>query len=252
MSETGFFDILLIAWFILALVMFVVLFFIAAPYGRHNRRGWGPSIGNKMGWIIMEAPSPIIFTLLFIIGDNAISVTAVIFLTMWLVHYVHRSFIYPFSLSSTNRMPLFIIGSGIGFNLVNAYLNGRWLFTFSGGYDNRWLTDPRFILGVVLFAGGYFINRRADSSLRRLRRPGESGYGICNQGLYRWVSCPNYLGEIVIWAGWAVATWSLAGLAFALWTLANLAPRAWAHHLWYRQQFPDYPQERKALVPGLW
>jgi protein-S-isoprenylcysteine O-methyltransferase Ste14 len=70
--------------------------------------------------------------------------------------------------------------------------------------------------------------------------------------MYRWISCPNYFGEIVEWIGWAIATWSLAGLAFALWTAANLAPRARSHHQWYRESFADYPQERKALVPRLW
>jgi len=85
-----------------------------------------------------------------------------------------------------------------------------------------------------------------------LRRPQESGYKIPYGGLFRWVSCPNYLGEIVIWTGWAVTTWSLPGLAFALWTATNLIPRARANHRWYRNYFPDYPASRKALLPGLW
>ena len=63
------------------------------------------------------------------------------------------------------------------------------------------------------------------------------------------MSCPNYLGEILEWTGWAIASWSLAGAAFAVYTAANLAPRAFAHHAWYRQQFQDYPARRKALVP---
>jgi protein-S-isoprenylcysteine O-methyltransferase Ste14 len=65
------------------------------------------------------------------------------------------------------------------------------------------------------------------------------------------VTCPNYLGEILEWLGFALATWSLAGLAFALYTAANLAPRAFANHRWCREQFPDYPKNRKALFPFL-
>ncbi|MDH5284165.1 MAG: 3-oxo-5-alpha-steroid 4-dehydrogenase, partial [Gemmatimonadota bacterium] len=34
-------------------------------------------------------------------------------------------------------------------------------------------------------------------------------------------------------------------------TVANLAPRAWSHHRWYLEKFPDYPPDRKALIPHL-
>ena len=115
-----------------------------------------------------------------------------------------------------------------------------------------WLLDPRFILGVILFVVGYVINRWADNTLRELRQPGESGYKIPYGGLYRYISCPNYFGEILEWFGWAIATWSLPGLAFAVWTFANLTPRAWSHHKWYHAEFSEYPLKRKALIPGVW
>jgi len=149
-------------------------------------------------------------------------------------------------------MPIFIVGMGLFFNAVNAYLNGRYIFTFSGGYSNEWLTDARFICGLLLFIIGFVINRQADYMLRNLRTPNEADYKVAYGGMYRFISCPNYLGEILIWVGWTVATWSLSGLSFALWTIANLAPRARAHHHWYQEHFPEYPPQRKALVPLLW
>ena len=78
-----------------------------------------------------------------------------------------------------------------------------------------------------------------------------AGYKIPQGGMYRWITSPNYFGEIVEWVGWAIMTWSLPGLAFALYTTANLAPRAISNHRWYRRTFPDYPRERRALVPFL-
>jgi protein-S-isoprenylcysteine O-methyltransferase Ste14 len=253
MSELDFFNGLITGWFILAVVVFILLLFFAAPYGRYNRGGWGPSISDKAGWVIMEAVSPTVFALCFILGDNAVSVTGLAFLAMWLFHYIYRAFIYPLRMQSYGRtMPLAIVAMAMLFNSVNGYLNGRYIYTFADKYTNEWLLDPRFIAGVALFAAGVVINRRSDNILRNLRRPGETGYHIPRGELYKWVSCPNYLGEVVIWAGWALATWSLAGLAFAVWTAANLAPRARQHHCWYRQNFPDYPAERKALLPGLW
>jgi 3-oxo-5-alpha-steroid 4-dehydrogenase 1 len=252
MSETTVFNGLLIGWFVMAAVTFILLFFIIAPYGRHSRRGWGYSVGNRLGWVLMEAPAPVFFAVLFILGGD-ITVMSVVFLVLWETHYCHRAFIYPFSLrGQEKRMPLLVVIFGFIFNLMNGYLNGRYIFTFSGGYTTEWLTDPRFIIGVVLFVLGYIINRQSDQILKGLRQPGESGYQVASHGLFRWISSPNYFGELIIWFGWALATWSLAGLAFAVWTMANLVPRARAHHAWYQASFPDYPDGRKALVPGLW
>ena len=61
MNEKLFFDALVVAWFVLALATFSALFFVTAPYGRHVRRGWGPSIKNKVGWVVMEAPAALVF-----------------------------------------------------------------------------------------------------------------------------------------------------------------------------------------------
>ena len=40
--------------------------------------------------------------------------------------------------------------------------------------------------------------------------------------MHKYISAPNYFGEIVEWIGWAILTWSISGLVFALWTIANL------------------------------
>jgi protein-S-isoprenylcysteine O-methyltransferase Ste14 len=247
------FTVLLPLSFTLACVTIVLLSFFTAPYGRHSRANFGSVISNRLGWLFMEAPAAIVFLVLFWVGSVPRSVTLVVFLLMWEAHYIHRSFIYPFRIADGSKvMPVLIVGLGLIFNTGNAYLNGRDLFELSGGYSPSWLLDPRFLIGAVLFIIGYVINRWADRQLRLLRAPGYMDYRIPRGGLYRWISCPNYLGEIIEWTGWAVATWSLPGLAFAVWTFANLAPCARAHHRWYRVNFVEYPPERKALLPGLW
>lgn len=252
MNEQSLFNILIICWFSLAAVVFLALFFVDAPYGRHFRSGWGILINNKLGWVIMEAPAPLVFMICFIFGSNDVTVAALIFLILWEGHYLHRAFIYPLGLrSKARKMPLAIVIFGLIFNIVNGYLNGNYIYSLSGGYSNEWLSDPRFIMGVLLFTMGFIINRHADQILRDISKEGY-GYRIPYGGLYHWISSPNYFGEIVIWIGWAIATWSLAGLAFATWTIANLVPRAQSHHAWYRRNFPEYPSDRKALLPKLW
>ena len=252
MNERSLFDTLLFCWLALAIFIMPLLFFVTAPYGRYIRNNWGATINNKHGWILMEAPAPIIFVVLFVIGTYNSTITALVLLGLWEVHYIHRAFIYPFSLRGPNKqMPIAIVCMAFFFNVINSYLNSRYIFQLSGGYPDEWLNNPRFIIGLTLFFTGFFINRDADNTLSQLRSS-NFGYKIPNGGLYRWISCPNYFGEIIQWIGWAIATWSLPGLSFALWTIVNLTPRARAHHTWYQKHFPDYPPARKALLPGTW
>ncbi|MCC6794094.1 MAG: DUF1295 domain-containing protein [Candidatus Hydrogenedentes bacterium] len=252
MTEKDLYDYLLIAGFVSAGVVFISLFFVVAPYGRHTRAGWGPTLPNRLGWIIMETPA--VFSILyFCLTAKSGSLGIVwIFLALWQTHYVYRTYIFPFLLQSRGkRMPLMIPLSAIVFNVFNGYLNGRHLAWAAETYSAEWLRDPRFIVGAALFLAGFAINIYSDQVLIRLRQKNDTGYSIPQGGLYRWISCPNYFGELIEWCGWAILTWSVAGLVFAVWTAANLAPRAISNHRWYREQFPDYPASRKALVPFL-
>jgi 3-oxo-5-alpha-steroid 4-dehydrogenase 1 len=234
--------------FVLALVTFVALRFITAPYGRHGRAGWGPTVPARLGWLVMELPAPVLFAVLFAMGDNAGKLVPLLLLTMWQSHYLYRALVYSWLMRPGRRMPVVLMLMAIGFNTLNAFINARWVSQI-GDYPTNWLADPRFLVGLVLFVTGLAVNINSDRTLRLLRAPGETGYRIPNGGAYRWVSCPNYLGEIVEWTGWALATWSPAGLAFAAYTAANLAPRAIDNHRWYRETFADYPTQRRALIP---
>ena len=236
-----------------AAAVFVVLLFVKAPYGRHLRPGWGPLMPNALGWAVMETPAALVFAACFAVGTAPRGLPLVLFLAFWELHYVHRALVYPLTLrGGGKKIPIAVVLMAIGFNFGNAYANGYYLFSLSGGYPQGWLGDPRFVGGTALFLAGYALNRWGDLRLRELRRPGETGYRIPYGGLFHWVSCPNYLGEIIEWSGWALATWSLPGLAFAVWTFANLAPRARSHHAWYQANFAEYPRDRKALIPGVW
>ena len=185
-----------------------------------------------------------------LLGNRHANLPALVALALWLGHYLYRTFVFAFLLPSTSRpMPLVVLGSGAFFNVVNAYLNGRWLFTLSPVRPAAWLWSVPFLIGVCLFAAGFLTHVLADRELRRLRRQSGGAYVVPKGSLFRLVSCPNYLGEMIEWTGWAIATLSWPGLVFALWTAANLVPRALKHHAWYRATFADYPRARKAIIP---
>lgn len=250
MSEADFYTVLLWSWVGVAALSFVFLLFVTAPYGRHVRAGWGPTVPSTPGWVLMEIPAVLVFGAFALLGGRLQEPATLALSALWMLHYVNRSLVFPFRRRGGQRpMPLSIALSGLFFNLVNGYLQGRWLHTLGPVRDAAWMADWRFWVGVEVFLVGFALNLHADAVLRNLRKPGETGYAIPKGGLYRFVSCPNYLGEMLEWFGWALATWSLGGLVFAVWTVANLAPRAFANHRWYREKFPEYPKERRALVP---
>jgi 3-oxo-5-alpha-steroid 4-dehydrogenase 1 len=232
-------------------LIFPILLIINAPYGRHSNARWGPTVPAQLGWILMELPAPVFFALGCMSGPNALMPIPLFFFVLFMGHYVHRSVIYPLLMRNPgSRSAAFIVFAALAFNSMNGMLCGL-AVGHIGDYGASWARDPRFIFGTLLFVAGAAINLHSDAVLRGLRKPGETGYRIPHGGFYRWVSCPNYLGEIVEWFGFAIATWSPAGLAFALMTVANLMPRARSNHLWYRETFADYPEDRRALIPRL-
>jgi protein-S-isoprenylcysteine O-methyltransferase Ste14 len=242
---------LVAAVFVLAAPTLIALLFVNAPYGRYVREGWGPTVPARFGWVVMESPAVLLFIAIYAQGRHAQDLAPMVLLGLWQLHYINRTFVYPLRIrASAQRMPVLVALLAIAFNCLNAYINARWISHF-GAYPASWLSGTAFTAGTVLFLGGWLINQHADRVLIGLRKPGETGYGIPEGGLYRWVSSPNYLGEILTWVGWAVASWSVAGLAFAVFTVANLLPRALANHRWYRQNFADYPPSRRALIPYL-
>jgi hypothetical protein len=239
-------------WAILGLAVFILLLFVKAPYGRHSRKDWGPNIPNRLGWLLMEFVSLLVFVLCFLFGPNKIQPITWIFFALYTSHYVNRSLIWPWRIRTSGKsMPLVIALMALCFNLINGFLNGYYFSAFAREYTLEWLTDACFITGAILYGGGSFLNWWSDQILLRLRKGGKKGYFIPQGGLFRWVSCPNFMGEILQWTGFAVMTWSPAALVFALWTFYNLIPRALSHHKWYRETFEDYPSERKAIIPFL-
>jgi 3-oxo-5-alpha-steroid 4-dehydrogenase 1 len=239
-----------LVWVVIAVAVAVYLFVKPAPYGRHHRGGFGPTIGARLAWVIMEAPSPLGMLFFFLTGNRPDNRVAQVFLGLWLLHYGYRAFVYPWLLSPSSRpMPILVALSGAFFNLVNAYLNGRWIFGLGPVRPSDWLVSPAFLVGVLMFVTGLLIHVFADRELRHIRRTSGGQRGVPRGRLFSSISCPNYAGEILEWAGYAVATWSPGALVFLLWTMANLVPRAFHHHRWYRESFPDYPRNRRAVFP---
>lgn len=254
--------IILTSMAVMAIIVFVALFYFKAGYGYLSTSKWGPKISNKAAWVIMEAPA-FIFLLYQTISFAASGVetgnsTTVLYIMagLFLLHYFQRSFIFPFLMRGKSKMPIAIMLMGMTFNTLNAYLIGGWLYgqAPAGMYGTHWLWSPQFIIGAVVFFTGMAINLHSDHIIRNLRKPGDTKHYIPRKGLYKYVTSANYFGEFTEWVGYAILTWSPAGLLFAAWTFANLAPRAKSLTAKYEEEFgEEYKSlKKKHIIPFIW
>lgn len=224
-----------------AIVVFIVLNFVEAGYGKMISKKWGPAISNKLAWILMECPVFIVLFYFWFNSERRFEIAPLLFFIFFEIHYFQRSFIFPFLLKGKSKMPLSIMLMGMIFNTINGYMQGEWIFYLAPDdlYTSAWLTTPQFIIGTIIFFAGMAINLNSDSVIRHLRKPGDTNHYLPKKGFYKYVTSANYFGEIVEWAGFAILTWSLSGLVFLIWTMANLVPRANSIYKKYKVEFKD-------------
>jgi len=222
-----------------------------APYGRYSSSNWGFLLNGKLAWVIQEIPALLIplYCMFAEVGDKMKNLPNLVLITMYCVHYFQRACIFPLLIKGGKPTPFVPFFLALFFCIYNGYMQGRFLSHFAS-YPEDWLTQPRTIAGLALFAFGMLINIHSDHILRNLRKPGETGYKIPKGGAFNFVSGANFFGECLEWSGFAVACWSLPATAFAIFTIFNIGPRALQHHQWYLSKFKEeYPKNRKALIP---
>ena len=240
------FRFLILCWIALGLITFLYLIYskTRAPYGRHVKKKPGVRIDNSFGWFIMELPALIIMPILSLQNTDNPLVILIVFI--WFLHYFNRSIIFPLRINTKKkRIPILIVLSAFTFNTINGLFNG---YHVQINVSETNIFEYNIILGVLIFFIGMIINVTSDNKLISLRKD-KVGYKIPSGKLFNFVSCPNYLGEIIEWFGFFIIVPSIASLSFFLWTSFNLIPRALNHHEWYNEKFKNYPKNRKAVIP---
>lgn len=239
---------------LMGLGVFVTLYFVDAGYGKFRSNRWGLSINNRLGWFLMEAPALLAVGL----GCRGFSPNWLqfLFLSLYAIHYIYRSFIFPLLLKGNSRMPLSIIAMGAVFNSVNGALLCAGILRFpQEGYASPevYLTHWHFWLGLAVFFVGMYTHMKADHTIRNLRRPGDTRHYLPTGGLFDYVTSANYLGELMEWTGFAIMLCNPAAWMFVWWTAANLIPRAHAINRKYRQEFGNARVgTRKRIIPYIY
>ena len=250
------YNLILIVMTIIAVFVFVALYFVKAGYGRFYTQKWGLCVNNRLGWVLMESPVFILMAIFCLASDRYASWPHLLPFLFFELHYFQRSFIFPCLIRGKGKMPISVIIMGLIFNSMNAVMQGGWVFIVSPDdyYTASWFTTPQFIIGTIIFFFGMFVNIQSDYIIRHLRKPGDTKHYFPKKGMFRYVTSANYFGELLEWIGFAVLTWSWAGVVFAIWTFANLAPRAKSIRDSYKEQFPEEFVGRniKCIIPFIY
>lgn len=128
------FRLIVTLWILLAIILFPLLIKVKAPYGRHSKISLGPMLDNRTGWILMELPALLLFSVLYLSGDIPFTDVRWVFFGLWILHYLNRVFVFPLrTRTKGKKMPVLVMIPGMIFNLVNAFLNGYWLGYMTGG-----------------------------------------------------------------------------------------------------------------------
>jgi len=147
-------------------------------------------------------------------------------------------------------MPLYTMLAALVWSCVNSYIQGRYFSYLGPVYPSFYCLSPTFLLGVMIYFFGMFMNIHSDKILTSLRKPNETEYKIPHGGAFKYLSAPNLVGEVIEFLGYVIASnGALPAVTFWCFTSSSLLPKAVQHHFWYHKTFKDYPKNRKALIP---
>ena len=219
-------------------------------------------LGPQIGWdtvFYIEYAGPIIVTLalLFfrkgIYGRNpALTLNQKLGVFMVLVHYIKReletAFVHRFS---SETMPLINVFKNsfhyyglFGFLTMYFYLHPDYT-------PPSWASPAIFYTATALFLIFEFLNLQTHLVLKNLRTPGSTERKIPYGWGFGLVSCANYFWESMAWIVFCVQAQVLGGYVYLAASVYQMAAWAIKKHKRYKEEFPNYPRNRKAMFPFL-
>ncbi|XP_049808717.1 polyprenol reductase isoform X3 [Schistocerca nitens] len=111
------------------------------------------------------------------------------------------------------------------------------------------------VIGVTMFLWACYNQYRSAIILANLRK-NKNGQVVTTKhsipygGWFELVSSPHFLAEILMYMAISIIlraanTWHVV----FLWVLSNQVESGLLSHWWYKATFPNYPKERKAVIP---
>jgi len=217
-------------------------------------------LGPQIGWdtvFYIEYAGPIVMTLAllmfrkFIYGkDPELTLNQKLGVFMVIVHYAKReletAFVHRFS---SETMPFTNVFKNsfhyyglFGFLTMYFYLHPDYT-------PPAWASPNLYYAATAFFLVFEFLNLKTHLVLKNLRRPGTTERKIPYGWGFNMVSSANYLWESCAWITFCVQAQVFGGYVFLLASVYQMTEWALKKHKRYKQEFPNYPKNRKAIFP---
>ncbi|XP_055706584.1 polyprenol reductase-like [Phlebotomus papatasi] len=181
-----------------------------------------------------------------------ICIFAQCFRRFWETH-----FLQTFSRSSCMHIIHYFISYLHYFGVPLATLNNAQGFVTTTGNTlvSREQFTWRIIIPTAVFAFAWWHQFRSNVILARLRRDSKGNvvtekHSIPRGGFFEVVSSPHMMFECLIYLSLILMLpGNTLWLLICLWVVSNQCQVAHWTHEWYKENFPEYPKERKAIIP---
>lgn len=78
-------------------------------------------------------------------------------------------------------------------------------------------------------------------------------YKLPQGDLFEYVTCPHLFTEKLMYLCLTIILWGNNTFLFVLtWVVANQVETAIMSHWWYKEKFPNFPKNRRILIPFIY
>ena len=214
----------------------------------------GPQISWRMVFFL-EYLGPLLIHQFYLIhavymAKRELTLIQVLGYAMVTFHFLKREYetvmVHRFSHSTMPLTNLF--KNSAHYWILSGFGIGHFLYSPSFSTDSH-RTIPQIYTAVGVFIVSELANFRTHLILRDLRPAGSSARAIPRGFGFNLLSCPNYFFEMLAWCAFSFMTGLPSAWFFTI--VASLQMWLWAvkKHKRYLKEFPDYPKNRKPMIP---
>ncbi len=206
---------------------------------------------NIVTGLIIAYSGPILVALYFGLktGFDNLTLTQIIAMFMSNFHYIKLILEALVDIRAQESKPISkVILNTLFYWLIYGYPISSYLFTLEFSNQHSFNSYVMCVC-VAGFAFSEFNNYNAHITLMKLKIKHKGKRGIPEGGMFNYVSCANYFWELISWVFFAFFVNVFPAYLWIGFSFLIMSIMAFEKHSNYVKNFPNYPKNRKAILP---